>query len=76
MRTLRAVLFTAMLISRPAVAQRAAPPEIDAFNRALAAATRSMDNAALLALWDDDGISLLPSTKPIVGKSRDCRFSS
>jgi ketosteroid isomerase-like protein len=27
-----------------------------------------MDNAALVALWADDGISLLPSTKPIVGK--------
>src|SRR6476659_3710650 len=28
----------------------------------------ALDNAAVLALWEDDGTSLLPSTKPIVGK--------
>ncbi len=27
-----------------------------------------MDNAATLALWDSDGVSLLPQTAPIVGK--------
>jgi ketosteroid isomerase-like protein len=41
---------------------------IAAFNQALTSATRTMDNAATLALWDDDGISLLPDTAPIVGK--------
>lgn len=41
---------------------------IAAFNRALTSATRAMDNAATLALWDDDGMSLLPDTPPIVGK--------
>ena len=34
--------------------------EIGAFNDSLAAATRRMDNAATLALWADDGVSLLP----------------
>ena len=33
-----------------------------------------MDNAAALTLWADDGISLLPSTKPIVGKAAVTRF--
>jgi ketosteroid isomerase-like protein len=42
--------------------------QIEAFNRRFEDATRRMDNAALVALWADDGISLLPSTKPIVGK--------
>jgi uncharacterized protein (TIGR02246 family) len=42
--------------------------EIEAFNRRFEDATRRMDNAAVVALWADDGISLLPSTKPIVGK--------
>jgi uncharacterized protein (TIGR02246 family) len=47
---------------------------VDDFNRALIAATAAMDNAATLALWDDDGISLLPSTKPIVGKRAIAQF--
>ena len=42
--------------------------EIEVFNRAFDDATRRMDNAAAVALWEADGISLLPSTKPIVGK--------
>ena len=42
--------------------------EVEAFNRKFEDATRRMDNAAVVALWADDGISLLPSTKPIVGK--------
>jgi ketosteroid isomerase-like protein len=49
-------------------------PEIDAFNRTFADATRRMDDAAELALWEDDGVSLLPSTKPIVGKRAIAAF--
>ena len=41
---------------------------VERFNRAFADATRHMDNAATIALWDDDGVALLPDTKPIVGK--------
>lgn len=41
---------------------------IDDFNAHLATATRSMDNAAMMRLWADDGISLLPSTPPLIGK--------
>ncbi len=48
--------------------------EIAAFNRALDSATRAMDNAASVALWEDDGVSLLPSTKPIVGKRQIAEF--
>jgi ketosteroid isomerase-like protein len=47
---------------------------IDAFNRAFADATRHMDNAATLALWDDDGVNLLPSTEPINGKPAITKF--
>jgi ketosteroid isomerase-like protein len=43
--------------------------EIDAFNRKFEDATRRMDTAATMELWAEDGISLLPSTKPIVGKA-------
>jgi uncharacterized protein (TIGR02246 family) len=46
---------------------------IAAFNLELAAATRKMDNA-VLALWEDDGTSLLPSTPPIRGKKAIAAF--
>jgi ketosteroid isomerase-like protein len=52
----------------------AARAGIETFNQALDSATMHMDNAALLALWDDDGICLLPSTPPIVGKKAIGRF--
>lgn len=47
---------------------------IEAFNRAFDQATRNMDNAATLALWEDDGVSLLPSTAPIIGKKAIAKF--
>jgi ketosteroid isomerase-like protein len=43
--------------------------EIADFNRSFADVTRRMDNAALFALWEDDGVSLLPDTPPIEGKA-------
>ena len=50
--------------------------EIETFNRNFAAATRAMDSQATLALWDDEGVSLLPSTKPIVDKKAIAGFLS
>jgi ketosteroid isomerase-like protein len=47
---------------------------IERFNKALDDATRRMDNAATLALWEDDGISLLPQAAPIVGKKALAKF--
>ena len=55
------------LVGQTAV--RPAEAEIAAFNTKLENATRSMDNAKVLELWAVDGISLLPSTKPMVGKA-------
>lgn len=52
----------------------AARAGIDEFNRALIQATTRMDNAATLALWEDDGIDLLPQTDPIVGKKALAKF--
>jgi ketosteroid isomerase-like protein len=40
---------------------------IEAFNRALADATRRMDSPAVLALWEPDGAALLPDTAATVG---------
>jgi len=43
--------------------------EIEDFNRQFEVATQRMDTAATMELWAEDGISLLPSTKPMVGKA-------
>jgi uncharacterized protein (TIGR02246 family) len=52
----------------------AADAGIEEFNRALNQATTRMDNAAALALWEDDGVTLLPQTKPIIGKKAIAKF--
>jgi uncharacterized protein (TIGR02246 family) len=72
MRDLCCALFL-LLVAAPGIpqGQRAG---IEAFNRALDEATRHMDNAAILALWEEDGTSLLPSTKPMVGKKAIAAF--
>jgi ketosteroid isomerase-like protein len=41
---------------------------VETFNKALDSATRKMDNTAILALWEEDGVSLLPMMQPISGK--------
>ena len=69
----------AMLVFLPAMltaqlSPRNVPAGIEQFNRALDSATHQMDNAATLALWEDDGVSLLPGTKPIVGKAAIAKF--
>ena len=55
-------------------ASLAADAGIEEFNRALIQATTQMDNAAALALWEDDGIALLPQTKPMIGKQAIAKF--
>lgn len=39
------------------------------FRQAMIAATLRMDTPALVALWEDDGVSLLPDTPPLVGRA-------
>jgi hypothetical protein len=63
-----ALLF-AILSSLPARAASLSPQaEIEAFNLKLEDATRRMDNADLISLSSENGISLLPSTKPLIGR--------
>lgn len=52
----------------PAPADSKARTEIDAFNRRFTAATLAMDNAAVMALWADDGVTLLPGMAAVSGK--------
>lgn len=42
---------------------------VAAFNRAFTDAIRTMDDDAVLSLWEDDGIALLPDTKAVRGKA-------
>ena len=69
-------LIVAATLALLALQVHAAPGNagIEAFNKALSDATAHMDNAAAMALWEDDGISLLPSTEPIIGKKAIAAF--
>jgi uncharacterized protein (TIGR02246 family) len=63
----------------PTVTQSPAPAsdiksEIQAFNRKFINAHLRMDNPAIIALWADDGVSLLPSMAPLVGKDAIGKF--
>lgn len=72
-----AVFLALLLVCWAAQASAAtdqALKDIATFNRAFAQATRNMDNTAALALWEDDGTSLLPSMQPIVGKRAIAEF--
>ncbi len=68
--------IAAGLLAVVSLTTRAATPPagIESFNQKLEDATRRMDNTATLALWSEDGISLLPDTPPIVGKAAIATF--
>jgi len=48
--------------------------EIEAFNKKYIAAHLRMDNAAVMSMWAQDGISLLPATDPMIGKEAIGKF--
>jgi uncharacterized protein (TIGR02246 family) len=48
--------------------------QIEAFNKKYIAAHLRMDNAAVLSMWAEDGISLLPATDPMIGKEAIGKF--
>ena len=43
--------------------------QIAALNQAFIDAILKMDNSAVMALWADDGVDLMPGTAPVVGKT-------
>ena len=57
-----------------ALCAAAMPPDIAAFNRSFTGAVLQMDDAGLLALWEDDGVSLLPGKAPVAGKKAIARL--
>ena len=48
--------------------------ELDAFNKRFIAAHLRMDNAAVMSMWAEDGVSLLPTTEPMIGKETIGKF--
>jgi len=48
--------------------------EIEAWNQNFIAAHLRMDNAAILGMWQEEGVSLLQGTPPIVGKEAIEKF--
>lgn len=48
--------------------------EIEEFNQKYTAAHLKMDNAAVLGMWEEDGVSLLPQMAPIEGKKAIGKF--
>jgi ketosteroid isomerase-like protein len=48
--------------------------DLAAFNATFRDVILKMDNAGVIALWAEDGVSLLPETAPIVGKKNIAGF--
>ena len=48
--------------------------EISALNDALKRATESMDNSATMALWDEEGTTLLPGQAAVTGKANIAKW--
>jgi ketosteroid isomerase-like protein len=70
----RAALTVLLALAWPAGAWAASPRDpgaagVAAFNAAFDQANRRMDNAAVLALWEPDGVSLMPNAAPIEGRA-------
>ncbi len=68
-------LIAGIVISLPMAAGALTPAQqVAAFNRIFTASILRMDNAAVLRLWANDGVTLLPGQPPIAGKSAIRRF--
>lgn len=66
-----AAAIACALVAQPARAQRLGTRDsagVAAFNLAFEQATRTMNTTATLALWAEDGVSLMPQVAPIKGK--------
>jgi uncharacterized protein (TIGR02246 family) len=76
MRSLKSILVCAAgitlilggLRAKAAAGQSREQKEIEAFNAKFLDVTLQMDNAGLMSLWDDDGVTLLPGMAPVSSK--------
>ena len=73
-------LFLASVFPFVQLSPQAPPPpadpkaEILAFNEKFINAHLRMDNPAIIAMWAEDGVSLLPSMAPMVGRAAIGKF--
>jgi len=83
MKRMRSVITAAGLVLIAGASFRAAVPasdagaakkEIEAFNQRLDEVTLKMDNAGVVALWAEDGVTLLPGMAAIEGKKNIAKF--
>jgi len=74
--TCRVTLFLLLFVlGIAATAQTSADKQqIAAFNEKFTHAIRAMNNADVLSLWAEDGVSLLPNMNPISGKNAIQKF--
>ena len=70
----RVLLLLVVLCSGSAGAENTPAEQISALNQKFTEAIRRMDNAAVLSLWDDDGVTLLPGMAPVTGKAAIKKF--
>ena len=64
------VLCTASLVAQEDSARK----EIEAFNQRYTAAHLKMDNAAVMAMWAEEGVTLLPGMAPLAGRSNIAKW--
>ena len=60
--------------SKPTLQQTAADGDLAAFNAKFRDVILRMDNAGTVALWAEDGVSLMPEAAPIAGKKAIAAF--
>jgi uncharacterized protein (TIGR02246 family) len=68
------VLVFAFGITAAAAPESRAQKEIETFNQKFREATLKMDNAATVALWAEDGTTLLPGMAPLTGRSNIAKW--
>jgi uncharacterized protein (TIGR02246 family) len=71
---MKIIIALALLCCACALAQTKQQSEIATFNKELDRVTLAMDNAGVIALWDEDGTTLLPGTSPVSGKQNIAKW--
>jgi uncharacterized protein (TIGR02246 family) len=68
------IVISAANAGRTSAGPDSAKKEIEAFNQKFTDAHLKMDHAAIVGMWAEDGVSLLPETAPMVGKKTIAKF--
>jgi uncharacterized protein (TIGR02246 family) len=68
------LLAIAMGAPRLVAQDSQARKEIDAFNQEYTAAHLKMDNAAVISMWAEDGVTLLPGMEPLSGRTNIAKW--